>query len=478
MNDSADQRLFLAWKELRPIVHSAQDAVRILNCYVKETSPGVWTGPARLEPDAERRLGDCMARLESSLSPERVAPVLDGLEPLLQLVHPITGEPAESELGEKLDSLREAVSGFVDDMRRDSAEGSLEIRTCGRFLRLRTIVQWLALWDEAFSSSRKLDCIQCGRRLGSYELEYGSGECSGCRSRKGKVEDLDVAICATADTPTRIKQWPGIRHLLKERFPNETTDADLWLRCKGCLQTEGIGPNDYLAWPLEKLTDWLRRSEVDRESTAQPFFRRTLSIKYDPQPIQQYAEATQENWARMENLIAAIYQDVFSDWFREAYAKALCLNEQNALIATLNRGGQAWTELTGLPELSPYDFGPWRAAAIRAGYSAADFTRFPLEDLADGIKAWAIARRAEAHLLPTAHTAPALPTADRKKKGRGRPSGANVKRDQQIYEAKVTGQYRTRADLADALGITARDVRLALDRHRKRHPSPRKKRKR
>jgi hypothetical protein len=57
------------------------------------------------------------------------------------------------------------------------------------------------------------------------------------------------------------------------------------------------------------------------------------------------------------------------------------------------------------------------------------------------------------------------------KKKRGRPRDTDPKKDQQIAEAWQTGQHRTKADLATALNIPQHEVRLALDRHRKRHSS-------
>ena len=63
------------------------------------------------------------------------------------------------------------------------------------------------------------------------------------------------------------------------------------------------------------------------------------------------------------------------------------------------------------------------------------------------------------------------------KGNRGRRKGAvdsNVKHDQRIAEAwaKGFGEYASQEKLATAFGITKRDVVTALDRHRKRLPTP------
>jgi hypothetical protein len=55
-----------------------------------------------------------------------------------------------------------------------------------------------------------------------------------------------------------------------------------------------------------------------------------------------------------------------------------------------------------------------------------------------------------------------------KKRRRGRPRDTNEKADKRIYEAWKSGGHKTYADLAVALGLPARKVEGAIDRHRKR----------
>jgi len=56
----------------------------------------------------------------------------------------------------------------------------------------------------------------------------------------------------------------------------------------------------------------------------------------------------------------------------------------------------------------------------------------------------------------------------RKPKTKSRRKRTDPKADKTLSEAWDTGQYKTHADLALAKGITAREVKLAIDRHRKR----------
>jgi hypothetical protein len=53
------------------------------------------------------------------------------------------------------------------------------------------------------------------------------------------------------------------------------------------------------------------------------------------------------------------------------------------------------------------------------------------------------------------------------KKGPGRPSNTDFKRDKQLWEAMKSGRY-TYEELARDRGLTKKEVELAVDRHRKR----------
>jgi hypothetical protein len=80
-------------------------------------------------------------------------------------------------------------------------------------------------------------------------------------SMHGKVIDLDVAIRTSGDTPNRIGQWPRIRHFLRKRFDASASDSQLWERCTDWLQAEhGLMPDDFLAWPIDRLVEHLQTS--------------------------------------------------------------------------------------------------------------------------------------------------------------------------------------------------------------------------
>jgi hypothetical protein len=59
-------------------------------------------------------------------------------------------------------------------------------------------------------------------------------------------------------------------------------------------------------------------------------------------------------------------------------------------------------------------------------------------------------------------------TGRRGRKRRGRPSGTDRQKDQSVRDAWQTGRYKKHAELARELRMSEREVRLALDRVRKR----------
>jgi hypothetical protein len=111
--------------------------------------------------------------------------------------------------------------------------------------------------DAAKADGSPLHCVMCGKELQGPDRDRSS--CHECRSPFGKVADLAVAIEASGDSPERIREWPAIRHLLRDRFGNSLGEEELWLRCKDQLAAHGIMPSEYLAWKLTQLMDYLRR---------------------------------------------------------------------------------------------------------------------------------------------------------------------------------------------------------------------------
>jgi len=55
-----------------------------------------------------------------------------------------------------------------------------------------------------------------------------------------------------------------------------------------------------------------------------------------------------------------------------------------------------------------------------------------------------------------------------KRRKPGRPTDTDPKADKRIFDAWNTGQYKTYEDLARKLGLKKRDVKLVIDRHRRR----------
>jgi hypothetical protein len=61
------------------------------------------------------------------------------------------------------------------------------------------------------------------------------------------------------------------------------------------------------------------------------------------------------------------------------------------------------------------------------------------------------------------------------KRGRGRKPDTNPTADKRVADAWATGQYKTYERCGIALGMTKKQVKDALDRHRKRQPAKRRK---
>ena len=103
--------------------------------------------------------------------------------------------------------------------------------------------------------------------------------CDKCRSRTGKVFDLNVAIRATGDTPSRIREWPAIQSLLRDLFGYDHSDAKLWEFCTGCLRSKfNMEPNQYLQFPLSDIEKLLAEEIRQGSATAVASRRRVQSF--------------------------------------------------------------------------------------------------------------------------------------------------------------------------------------------------------
>ncbi len=111
-------------------------------------------------------------------------------------------------------------------------------------------------------------CVLCGGNLAKHDLDRGT--CHDCRSQKGKLADLNIAIQAPADAPQRIDEWPAIRHLLRQIFRDDISESELWERCTDWLKASG--QKDYLSIPLCDLQQMLEhelRRDAQRSRPAE-----------------------------------------------------------------------------------------------------------------------------------------------------------------------------------------------------------------
>lgn len=162
--------LVTAWKSFRKIVRDAQEAVDILNGYFRESTgdgipgilgsesiPSVWEQTHPLDRNDKKELLSLLAKLESSLSEQTTAAILDGLAPILPVFPVVDAERGAyrySDIGPCLDLLRDVVRGFDDDVIRDAADGDLCLRVCPRYLRLRSVLDPLTLLEDAYSTHK------------------------------------------------------------------------------------------------------------------------------------------------------------------------------------------------------------------------------------------------------------------------------------------------------------------------------------
>ncbi len=94
-------------------------------------------------------------------------------------------------------------------------------------------------------------CRRCAKLIGDYG--YDRDECHECRSPKGKLAELEVAIKCQhlygnkIDNPERIREWPMIRAYLRDSFGRDGTNIQLWewmtdhLRVLGWIKSDGCG---------------------------------------------------------------------------------------------------------------------------------------------------------------------------------------------------------------------------------------------
>lgn len=108
-------------------------------------------------------------------------------------------------------------------------------------------------------------------------------------------------------------------------------------------------------------------------------------------------------------------------------------------------------------ELPDHVLAPWPVRSICRGEGLGDAERERLRDLADGLYVVALRCRAQADRR-----------RGRRECVRTQRSTEQVQADRRIIQAWMTGQYTTFEALAAEVGVSARDVRRVMDRHRKR----------
>jgi hypothetical protein len=182
-------------------------------------------------------------------------------------------------------------------------------------------------------------CVTCDCILeGS---EQTQGQCHNCRSPVGKIADLDIAIRSPGDKPSRIDGWIEIRYWLEQRFakPLEKVGSKLlwrrfrdWARFKKNVSTE----NDFLAYPLSQIVQWLEHEFEDSSESKPPTLRSPSMAQERKVATPPNKRSTEKGDAR-EKLISALT-------LHHQYANNSCLNQepiggnQLAKLADVSKG--------------------------------------------------------------------------------------------------------------------------------------------
>jgi hypothetical protein len=119
--------------------------------------------------------------------------------------------------------------------------------------------------DERAEGESDLRCARCGKLLN--EEDRDRSECHSCRSPYGKLADLDIAIRAGGDSPDRIKEWPAIRHVLREHFGAQYSAKELWERFTDLMHAGRIDPEVYLRASFATVMQWLAVATLNAKST-------------------------------------------------------------------------------------------------------------------------------------------------------------------------------------------------------------------
>lgn len=129
-------------------------------------------------------------------------------------------------------------------------------------------------------------CAHCGVPLSAGDIDDRRGTCFSCRSPAGKIAELDIAIRASGDNPERISNWPAIRHLLRKRFGDLNSNAELWERCTDWLRADfQLMPDEYLNVPLGNLQELLQHGFATITSTQLNFVEDQHQVAASPRVV-------------------------------------------------------------------------------------------------------------------------------------------------------------------------------------------------
>lgn len=138
------------------------------------------------------------------------------------------------------------------------------------------------------------NCQICGNRLVGRDRDRDT--CSQCRSPEGKVADLDIAIRANGDDPSRIDGWSEVRYWLEKRFAltnHEVPVELLWRRLKDWARFVKKIPSEreFLGTPLTQLVAWLEHEFECVEQSAANFLDRQQPKPESEPPIPQASDS-------------------------------------------------------------------------------------------------------------------------------------------------------------------------------------------
>ena len=129
-------------------------------------------------------------------------------------------------------------------------------------------------------------CQICGTPLEGLDKDKLS--CHPCRSPEGKIADLDIAIRASGDDPSRIDGWSEVRFWLEKRFAptnHEVPVELLWRRFKDWARFVKKIPtaHEFLDTPLTQLVAWLEHEfDCAEHSVAGTPDRQHLEPEIEP----------------------------------------------------------------------------------------------------------------------------------------------------------------------------------------------------